>query len=317
MTAIINNQRTENGTTDFDSIKSYIKSAKDMGIVVKGIDINMSQKKFVPVSKNKTIIYGFGLVKGLTDGGINIIDQNRPFNTYKDFIKRVGLQLNKADVNALIKSGAFTSISDWNKMKMFKLYYSIRFDNKKEDKKPINKVNKTHIKWLYENGYIDSLEVEDKDECTNLINKIRKSQGWKDYQDKYCQGTELDWEMETLNTYLSANPFDGVILPDWKIVDNEDIGYVGGIVTSVKETTIKNGKSKGQKMCFINVSCDYGVVDIVVFSKEYAKYKELLKAGKCLVCKVKKQGDLKGVFITCRTLHEYLELSADIQKKEE
>ena len=59
MTAIINNQRTENGTTDFDSIKAYIKSAKDMGIVVKGIDINMSQEKFVPISKEKTIVYGF------------------------------------------------------------------------------------------------------------------------------------------------------------------------------------------------------------------------------------------------------------------
>lgn len=313
MTAIINNQKTENGATDFDSVKAYIKASKDMGITVKGTDINMSDIKFVPDSEHNTILFGFGLVKGLTDKGVNIIMDNRPFASYKDFIDKVGLQLSKSDVVALIKSGSFDSISGSTKIKMFKYYYSIRFDAKKEDKKPIGKVNKTHIKKLLDDGYISPEQAEDKEYCTKLLNKTRKVEGWKEFEDKYCKGTELDWEMETLNAYLSGNPFEGVKLPDWYKTPKDSIGYIGGIIVDIKETVIKNGKNKGKKMCFLNVSQNENIIDIVVFNKQYIEYKDLFKVGKCIVCTVKKEGELNGSLHKCYTLNQYLELSANIQ----
>lgn len=315
MTAIINNQKTENGATDFDSVKAYIKSAKDMGITVKGTDINLSDSKFVPDSEHNTILFGFGLVKGLTNHGIDIIIANRPFSSYKDFINRIGLELSKSDVIALIKSGSFDSISDSDKINLFKYYYLIRFNAKKEDYKPIGKVNKTHIKKLLDGGYITPEQAENKEYCTELLNKTRKSEGWKEFKDKYCSGTELDWEMETLNAYLSGNPFDGVRLPDWHKVSKESIGYVGGIIVDVKEVVIKNGKNKGKKMCFLNVAQGSEVVDIVVFNKQYLDYKDLFKVGKPVVCTVKKEGDLNGSLSKCYTLNEYLEMSASIQGK--
>lgn len=315
MTAIINNQRTENGATDFDSIKAYIKAAKDMGIAVKGANINKSEHKFMPESKSNAILFGFDLVKGLSENGVNTIMANRPFASYKDFIERSALEMGKGDVIALIKSGSFDDITGSDKMKMFKLYYSVRFDNKKEDTKPINKANKTHIKWLYDNGYIDIEQGEDKEYCTNLLNKTRKSQGWQDFQDKYCNGTELDWEMETLNAHLSGNPFDGVTIPDWDKVEKGGIGYIGGVIIDVKEVVIKQGKNKGQKMAFLNVAYKGKVADIVVFNKQYLEFKNIFKAGYCLVCKVEKQGELNGTLKDCRTLNEYIEITAHMQRK--
>lgn len=315
MTAIINNQKTEDGATDFDSVKAYIKAAKDMGIDVRGTSINMSDHKFVPDRTHNTILFGFDLVKGLSKNGINIIMTNRPYSSYNDFIKRGALDMGKGDVIALIKSGSFDDICGSGKMKMFKLYYSKRFDNKKEDLKPINKANKTHIKWLYDNGYISEEQGEDKEYCTSLLNRTRKHQGWIDFQDKYCKGSELDWEMETLNAHLSGDPFEGVVIPDWDKVNNGEAGYIGGVVIDVKEVTIKNGKNKGQKMCFLNVSYKDKIADIVVFNKEYVRFKDIFKAGYCLVCKVEKQGELNGVLKNVKTLNDYVELTADLQKK--
>lgn len=313
MTAIINNQKSENGSADFDSVMNYIKVCKDMGINVSHTDINSSTEKFVPDTKNNAILFGFGLVKGLSKSGIDTIMINRPFATYKDFIDRVGLDLNKSDVISLIKSGSFDSICSDDKMKLFKIYYSIRFDNKKEEDKPITKANKNHVKWLLDNGYITPEQGNDKDYCTSTINKVRKSQGWESFKEDYCQGSELDWEMETLNAHLSGNPFDGVVIPDWNRVDNEDVGYVGGVLIDVKEVVVKNGKSKGQKMCFLNVDYQGKVIDIVVFSKLYQDYKPIFKVGNCIVCTVKKQDELSGVLQGCETLQEYLARTAQFQ----
>lgn len=314
MTSVLNNQKKpETGAIDFDSVKKYIKSANDMGIEVNGTDINISKEQFVPDSQNKRILYGFGLVKGLTSSGVQTIMENRPFSSYKDFINRIGLELSKSDVIALIKSGSFDYISGSTKEKMFKYYFSVRFDNKKEEKKPINKANKTHVKWLLDNGYITPEQQDDKESCTIIINKARKKLAWEEFEDKYCQGTELDWEMETLNAFLSGNPFEGVKLPDWSIVKKDSVGFLGGTVLTAKETTVKKGKQAGQKMMFINIDTKYGVADIVVFPREFVKYKDLLKAGHCLVCKINKQGDLKGVLNSCETLSSYLEKTANIQ----
>lgn len=313
MTAIINNQKSENGSVDFDSVMNYIKVCKDIGIKVVRADINNSSEKFVPDTKNNAILFGFGLVKGLSKNGIEAIKSNRPFGSYKDFIDKIGLELNKGDVISLIKSGSFDNICDTNKMMLFKLYYSIRFDNKKEDVKPITKANKNHIKDLLDNGYITPEQSNDKEYCTKVVNKARKSQGWQTFKDKYCQGSELDWEMETLNAHLSGDPFDGVVIPDWFKVDNDSIGYVGGVIIDVKEVMVKNGKSKGQKMCFLNIDYKGKVVDIVVFSKLYQDYKSIFKVGNCVVCTVLRQGELNGVLQGCETLQEYLLRTAQLQ----
>lgn len=296
-----------------EKLTTLSNEAKRLGITISTPSINISQDVFVPVSKERRIVYGFSAISGFTDKGVHIILENRPFSTYKDFIERVGLELSKSDVIALIKSGSFDDISGSPKEKLFKYYYLKRFEAKKEDAKPINKANKNHIKQLLDNGYISPEQSEDRDYCTEVINKVRKSAGWKEFQSKYCQGTELDWEMETLNAYLSGNPFDNVKLPNWEVVKKDDVGFLGGSVLSAKETVTKKGKQAGMKMMFLNLDTKYGIADIVVFPKQFLQYKDLLKVGRCLVCKISKQGSLKGILNGCQTLEEYLELTADIQ----
>ena len=119
--------------------------------------------------------------------------------------------------------------------------------------------------------------------------------------------------METLNAFLTIDPFEDVVIPDWDIVPLEQVGYIGGYIVSVKETTVKSGKSVGKKMAFININFNGKTADIVVFSNKYQKYNDILKTGKCVVCTVEKQGELNGVLNTCVLLKDYLKTTKNIQ----
>lgn len=311
MAAIINNQRTEDGTTDFDSIKRYIKAANTDGIEVVSPDVNVSGLKFTPVGNS--ITYGLGLIKGLSTNGSKIIVENRPYDSYENFLERVGLLLNKSDVESLIKANAFRNITNLNQMVQFKLYYELRFNNSKEEKKPIKKTNKTHIKYLLDNGLITPEDATNIEYCTKVINEERASQGWKDFKNKYCKGTTLDWEMEVLNCHLSGNPFKDVVLTNWDKLLHEQSGYVGGVLISVKETLVKKGKSAGQKMCFLNIDVNGEIFDLVVFSDNYLKYKSILKTGNCIVCRTTKQGDKKGIVQGCEMLNDFVKRTRSMQ----
>ena len=88
MAAIINNQKTEDGATDFKKIKQYIKSAEQDGIRTILPDINSSRLKFPP--HNGSIEYGLSLIKGLSNNGARIVMENRPYTSYKAFLESVG-----------------------------------------------------------------------------------------------------------------------------------------------------------------------------------------------------------------------------------
>lgn len=314
MASIINNQKTDDGATDFDKIKRYIKAADSEGIKTTLPNINVSMHKFSPNRDSNSIAYGLSLIKGLNSASIDIIIANRPYTSFQDFLDKVGLELNKTSLISLIKAGAFDSIEP-NRMRCMKLLHEFRFANKKEESKPINNVNKTHIKHLLDEGLITPEQQGDKGYCLHTLNYHRCQNSWAEFKDKYCKGTELDWEMEVLNSHISGDPFEDVVLPDWSKVANEDVGYLGGVVISVKETTVKNGKSKGQKMAFINLNVKGQIADIVIFSENYKKYKAMLSTGKCVVIKLKKQGDMKGIFQDVLPLDEYMNKTQHIQRK--
>lgn len=311
MAAIINNQRTEDGTTDFDSIKRYIKAANTDGIEVVSPDVNVSGLKFTPIGNS--ITYGLGLIKSLSTNGSKIVVENRPYTSYESFLESVGLLLNKSDVESLIKANAFRNITNLTQMEQFELYYKLRFNNSKEENKPIKKINKTHIKYLLDNGLITPEDATNTEYCVKVINKERALQGWQDFKNKYCKGTALDWEMEVLNCHLSGSPFKDVVLSSWDKLPYDHNGYVGGVLISIKETLVKKGKSAGQKMCFLNIDVNGEIFDLVVFSNNYLIYKSILKTGNCIVCRTTKQGDKKGIVQGCELLNNYVKRTRSMQ----
>ena len=104
---------------------------------------------------------------------------------------------------------------------------------------------------------------------------------------------------------MTGDPFEGVELPDWSKVPLNEPGWVGGTVTNVTKTKIKNGKNKGAAMAFVNLESDCGVIDGVIFNRQWVKFQNDVKFGKTLLLFGEKTGDLSMTVDSVMTLEQY------------
>ncbi len=298
---------------DTEKTSQYIVEMDRLGITLGPPDINKSGETFTPDTENKAILYGIKNINNFKTKFYETIISNRPFSNFKEYLQKTIDEVDKTSQIALIKAGAFSKIANSSKKRLIKYYFSIRFDNGKETKKPIKKINKTHIKKLYDSGLITEEQKEDKDYCLKAFNDNRKKEEWKKFSERILSGTELEWEMDTLNTFLSGDPFDGVWLPDWSQVPVGKSGHIGGVITSQKVNVVKKGKSKGQKMAFLNLNTKYGVIDCVCFADKYKDYNQVLSFGKAVVIRATKTGDEKCTLQDAMTLQKYLIKTSRLQ----
>lgn len=128
MTAVLNNQKKEDGgQTDYEGVAKYIKVCGNMRIDILTPNINVSEREFIPIRKDNAIMYGFSLIKGLSDSGVQFVIDNRPFENYKSFIETTLETVDKTSVISLIKSGAIDSLTKLNRADMLKGYCIKRF----------------------------------------------------------------------------------------------------------------------------------------------------------------------------------------------
>ena len=86
-------------------------------------DINISRLGFTPDVENNTIIYGLKGISRITDPVINVIMENRPFSSFKDFLNKVDSRLvTKDKIINLIKCGAFDRIEKKDRSEILKDY---------------------------------------------------------------------------------------------------------------------------------------------------------------------------------------------------
>lgn len=92
----------EFNSIDYTSVASAVSSAKNM---VQLPDINRSNVSFTP---DKTIIlFGLGGISGLGLADINAIIDNRPYNSFDNFMEKVGKDISTKKIITLIKAGVF------------------------------------------------------------------------------------------------------------------------------------------------------------------------------------------------------------------
>lgn len=300
---------------DGEKVSQYISDMKTFGVELSPPDINLSGSTFTPDPEHHKIYYGINDINSIKSTTFDTINDLRPFKSYQDYINRTLDLIDKTSQIMLIKSGAFTNLTTANRTRQFKYLWQERFLAGKEQLKPIKKVNKTHIQKLLEGGVILSSEQNDKELCLEKFNRARKIDGWNEFENKYLEGNELNWEMDSLNTFISGDPFEGVVLPNWDNVVKDNIGHVGGVITSRKVNTVKKGKSKGQKMGFINLETKYGIIDIVVFADQWKKFGDLLTFGNTVVIGGLKTGDKKCTLNKAYSLNEYLIKTSKCQLK--
>ena len=116
-------------TVNYGKIATAIGKMKHEGITIVATDINRSKYTFTPDVDKNLIIYGLSGITRVGDDLIKEIISKRPYNSIEDFLNKV--KVNKPQMINLIKSGAFDSLYNNDRVEAMKIYIDLIADKKK------------------------------------------------------------------------------------------------------------------------------------------------------------------------------------------
>ena len=257
-------------------ITEYTLTCRQMGIEILPPDINEGEARFTPSETG--IRYGLAAIKSVGKPIIDAIVEERraggAFLSLKDFCSRMnGKAVNKRALESFIKAGALDCLEGTRKQKM--CAYAGILDGISQEKK----VTMTGQMTLF-----DFAGEEEKEELETKLPEVGE----------YDKEMILGFEKEVLGVYISGHPLEDYIsvmeknitrtTADFivaegetapKVKDNETVVVGGMIVDKVVKTTRTNSL-----MAFITLEDLMGTVEIIVFPKDYEKYRSLLETDR-------------------------------------
>ena len=254
-------------------VSEYIYSCRQMGIKILPPDINDGIGEFSVDGGN--IRFGLAAIKSIGRPVIEAIIAEREargrFKTLKDFIERLsGKEVNKRTIESFIKSGAFDSLSGTRKQLMI-IYVQI-LDQVNQERK---------YSMAGQMSLFDMVGEDQKSEFDIQLPDVGE----------YEKETRLAFEKEVLGVYLTGHPMEEYEAQWRKQISkttldfqfDEEVGtskvrdgareIIGGIIAGKTIKYTKNNKV----MAFLTVEDLLGTVEVVVFPKDYEKYKEYLE----------------------------------------
>lgn len=300
-------------------ITEYIMNCRQLGIAILPPDINEGEYRFSPYKGN--IRYGLAAIKGVGKPVIDEIVAEREsggrYRTLKDFCMRLsGKSINKRTMESFIKAGALDSLPGTRKQKM-SIYVSV-LDGANQEKKTT---------MSGQMSLFDFATEEEQEEMEVTMPKVGE----------FEKETILAFEKEVLGVYINGHPLEeyvGVLeknitrktsdfIPaegeDLPKVKDKEVATIGGMITGKVVKTTRNNTL----MAFITVEDLYGVVEVIVFPRDYEKYRDVLtedrkvflqgrvtveedKPAKLICQSVVSFEDLgKELWIQCKTREEY------------
>ncbi len=260
----------------------YIQNSKDLGIELLSPNINKSYKNFAV--ENGNIRYGLLAIKNVGTGIIKEIEskrKNKLFNGFVEFCERIeSSELNKRDIESLIKSGAFDGFNLYRSQLLAifdRVVSSVHTNSRKNVRGQVS---------LFEgNNSIgnDSIINYDIPNINELNDDIL-----------------LQFEKEVLGIYLSNHPFS-----KWrKKFENLKIQNINEFIEKVKnqeekydskQTVLIGMISKmnlkvtknSNEMAFLTIEDIYNEQEIIVFPKVYYSNKNILKVGNPIIVRGK------------------------------
>ena len=271
MTSVVDNTR---------KVTEYIYSCRQMGIEILPPDVNEGEMGF-SVSGTK-IRYGLSAIKGVGKPVIEALVAQRnaegKFTSLRDFAERMsGKEVNKRTVESFIKAGAFGEEFGTRKQLM-QVYNAVLDDVAQERKKGITG----------QMSLFDFVQEEDRHEFELKLPNVGE----------YTKEELLAFEKEVLGVYVSGHPLEEYLTllqkntsadtshfqldeetGEIKVQDGS-IVTVGGIITAITRKVTKTNTT----MAFLTLEDLFGTVEIVVFPRDYEKYRALItQDGKVLI----------------------------------
>ncbi|HEX6462281.1 MAG TPA: DNA polymerase III subunit alpha [Candidatus Saccharimonadales bacterium] len=244
---------------DIDRLAIEINECKHMGLTVLSPDVNESFVEFSVVPGKNQIRFGMAAVKGVGVSAVEEVLRAREegqFTTVDDFAKRVSTsRVNRKAWESLTKAGAFDQLADRSDL-LFNMDMVLAFASKLQKEAASGQAD------LF-GGLTDAAVA---------VPTIKLETA----PAKHSEKERLMWERELLGLYLSSHPldrydayFEEQTLPLVEIkpeIDNKTV-TVGGVITTVRSITTKNGS----KMAFVGIEDKSGEGEVIVFPNLFEK----------------------------------------------
>jgi DNA polymerase-3 subunit alpha len=297
-----------NHMNDIKDITYYMQECKRMSISVLGPDVNESYYKFA-VNKNGEIRFGLGAVKGVGEGAVeSIVNERKKSGNYigfDDFMKRVDLRsANKRTLESIVYSGGFDSFVLQRYQYLSKtengitfLENMIKFGNKVKDFS-----NSSQFDMFGESA-----------EASIQAPVPFDSKPWSTME-------LLSKEKEVVGIYISGHPLDDYSLEidnfcngNLKMLHNLDKNNgkdirLAGVVTNVDHKETKTGKPFG----ILHLEDYHSSFSFYLFGDDYINFKAYMVEGWILhlAGKVKKKfynDDLEFKILSTDLLSEIID----------
>jgi len=273
-----------NNLSSIEDISKLVEESKKMGIKVLGPDVNESQLKFT-VNKIGEIRFGLGAIKGVGEGAVEAIIQERTDNgafvSIFDFMQRINLRsCNKRGIEALAKGGAFDSFENVHRAQFFHL-----------DNDNVNFVEKL-IK------YATTYQENKNSAQVSLFDDESGENQMPDPEFPYCEKwnslEQLKYENEVTGFFISGHPLDEYKLAltyfcsaqinNFKTNLNNYLNReftFGGVVTAIQHNLAKNGNPYGR----ITIEDYTDSIQLILFKEDYLKFKHFFELNMFLFVK--------------------------------
>ena len=252
-------------------VAEYILSCRQMGIAILPPDVNEGESGFSVSGEG--IRFGLSAIRSVgaavSDEIIRERESGGIFRSLEDFVDRLSnKEVNRRTLESFVKSGALDSMPGNRKQKLLIVPELLERKSKKKD-------SVTGQLTLF-----DFASEEDKDSFRISFPET----------EEFDKEELLRFEKETLGIYLSGHPLESC-LELWEstvtakttdfTVDQENgcarvrdgaRVTIGGLIADKSLKTTKNN----QTMAFVTVEDMVGSVEVLLFPRDYEKYKSLL-----------------------------------------
>ena len=262
MTSVIDNS---------SKVSEYIMICRSMGIDILPPDVNEGESFFSV--RGNSIVFALNALKSVGKPVINAIVSERslrgPYTTIKDFIERTnGTEVNKRVIENFIKAGAFDGFGA-NRRQLMMVYNSI-----------VDSINQNKKSSMA--GQMSLFDIADDDVKEEFEIKLPNVS-------EYRKSEMLAFEKEVVGVYISGHPLEEYMAKWKKHISNVSTDFasddeeemkvhdgervcVGGMINTISIKSTKTNKM----MAFFSIEDTQGMVEVIVFPKDYEKYRSLI-----------------------------------------
>lgn len=249
-----------------DKVVHFIDECHSLGIKIEPPNINHSHYIFKVIDE-KNLAYGLGAIKGVGQAAIEAIIEARGDTLFKDlfdFCQRVDpKKLNRRVMEALIKAGAFDTIGPHRKSILASL------ENALQQAEQILRDRSLGQQDLL-GGSIAPIKIT-----------YTPAPEWSEHE-------RLFGEKETLGLYLTGHPIRRYMHELEKFIScrlkelhpsQHKSATIAGIITGVRVIQTK----RGDRMAIVTIDDASSQLDVLCFSENFHKFRELLVKDKLII----------------------------------